>query len=221
MDHPREDVAPGQVAPEDMAGTRRLANRAVVRLDRIERDQERQEDRDRHDDGEGHQPDDREPVAQEPAHDPVAPRPSCCAGHDLARGRLNDGGQIGSSGRRPNRRSPRRCWLISTANVPTMRTTPIISAGSRSRAARTASWPSPGQLKTVSVITAPAINSGSRMARTVMTGIRALRRPWRIRTTRLGQALRPRGRHVVTAQHVEHARPAYSASAARHWQAPG
>ena len=57
-----------------------------------------------------------------------------------------------------------------------------MSAGSRSLAARTASWPMPGHAKICSVMTAPATSSGSSSPMTVMIGISEFLNAWRITT---------------------------------------
>ena len=62
-------------------------------------------------------------------------------------------------------------FVTSTAE-PMTRMTPIISAGSRSLAARTASWPIPGQAKICSVITAP--DHGGQRAALVLRALRPM-----------------------------------------------
>ena len=97
-------------------------------------------------------------------------------------------------------------FVIRTA-MPTTSTTPIISAGSRSFAARTASEPIPGHAKICSVMTAPATSSGSSSPITVMIGISEFRNAWRRTTTPGFSPLARRGGDVVAVEHLQHRGP--------------
>ena len=88
VDDAGEDVATGQVGAEEVARAGRLADRAVIGLERIERDEQRAgRPRSPRWSSRITTPDDREAVAQEPPDGDAAARLSCCAGHDLARQR--------------------------------------------------------------------------------------------------------------------------------------
>ena len=67
--------------------------------------------------------------------------------------------------------------------------------------------PSPGRLKTVSTMTAPARRFPNCRPKIVMTGMSAFLSAWRTTTLPPREALGPRGAHVVLAEHLEHARP--------------
>ena len=110
---PGEDVAARQVRSQEVALAGRLADRAVVGQERVQRDEQRQEDGGRHDRHEDQEPDDRQPVTQEPP-DRLASQALVVARDDLARierhGDLSGRGHTGSVGRRPSRRSRQGCW---------------------------------------------------------------------------------------------------------------
>ena len=143
MDHPRPDVAPGPVRAEAVLRARWLADGLDVGGEGLAGDDVR-EDGQEHDDRQDDHADDGQPVAQEatqrgPAGRVRARRPRPGIGDDVSFARSRR--ILGSA----------RAYVISTrmfvtsTAVPMTRTTPIISAGSRSLAARTASWPIPAR----------------------------------------------------------------------------
>ena len=94
--------------------------------------------------------------------------------------------------------------LTSTNTVASSSTPPCTARKSRAETASTSQRPTPGQAKIVSVMIAPPsriteleADHGDRRDERVLEHVDEQHAP-------LGQALRPRGAHVVLRQHVEH-----------------